>query len=173
MVEHLLATTAGGGFNSWGRLAAEVGLGPEGGPLLAPAEVAHAIAGEGWSAGNASDAVVECACLLVCAAGLKWRLMVAVDVQHYRSHLQASTPSPWPADAEQQHPGTELGRLPLRAIRERLETAPATAPKVAALVGQRSGDPVLLYACIKLVLAALHEGVSFGVLTSHGGQPPF
>lgn len=86
---------------------------------------------------------------------------------------QAFPPSSWPADAEQQHPGTELGRLPLRAIRERLETTPATAPKVAALVGQRSGDPVLLYGCIKLVLAALHEGVSFGVLTSRGGQSPF
>lgn len=47
VVDHLLATAAAGTFSaaSWARLSAEVGLG-EGGPLLAPAEVALAIAGE-------------------------------------------------------------------------------------------------------------------------------
>lgn len=47
VVDHLLATAAAGTFSlsSWARLAAEVGLGQEGGPLLSPAEVALAIAG--------------------------------------------------------------------------------------------------------------------------------
>ncbi|KAI7845193.1 hypothetical protein COHA_001237 [Chlorella ohadii] len=121
VVDHLLATAAAGTFSaaSWARLSAEVGLG-EGGPLLAPAEVALAI-----------------------------------------------------ADVEQQHPGTELSKLPLRAIRERLETAPATAPKVAALLAQRAGDPTLVYGSIKLVLAALQQGVSFALLSSRSAQPPF
>lgn len=77
------------------------------------------------------------------------------------------------ADVEQQHPGAELGRLPLRAVREQLETGPATAPKVVALLAQRDGDPTLVYGCIKLVLAALQQGVSFGLLSSRGAQPPF
>ena len=76
-------------------------------------------------------------------------------------------------DVEQQHPGTELSKLPLRAIRERLETAPATAPKVAALLAQRAGDPTLVYGSIKLVLAALQQGVSFALLSSRSAQPPF
>ncbi|PRW18399.1 single-stranded DNA-binding [Chlorella sorokiniana] len=122
VIDHLLATAAAGTFSpaSWARLAAEVGLGQEGGPLLAPSEVAQAI-----------------------------------------------------ADVEQQYAGTELGMLPLRAMRERLETDPATGPKVAALLAPRGGDPVLAYGSIKLVLAALQQGVSFGLLSSRGGQPPF
>lgn len=117
VIDHLLATAADGRFASWGRLAADVGLGQGGGAQLAPAEVAQAI-----------------------------------------------------ADVEQQHPGTELSRLPLRAIRERLEAAPATGPKVAALLAARGGsDPVLLYGAIKLVLAALQQGVSFGLLSGGGG----
>lgn len=118
VVDHLLATAADGRFVSWGRLAAEVGVGQGGGVQLAPAEVAQAI----------------------------------VDVQ-------------------QEHPGMELSKLPLRAIRERLEADPATAPKVAALLARRGGsDPMLVYAAVKLVLTALQQGVDFGLLTGGGSE---
>ena len=62
---------------------------------------------------------------------------------------------------EQENPGVPLGKLPLRAIRQRLEANAETGAKVAALVSSRGGDPVLLYGALKLVLAMLSHGVSF------------
>lgn len=69
------------------------------------------------------------------------------------------------ADVEQQQPGTPLSRLPLRAIRERLQAGTATGPKLAALEAQRGGDPVLVYGAIKLVLTALQHGVDFALIS--------
>lgn len=110
--KHLLEAAAAGSFSAWGRLSAEVQLGPEGGPRLTPSEVAAAAA--------------------------------AVD---------AATP------------GLGLQKLPLREIRARLEEGPATAPKVAALLAQRGGDPALLYSALQVVLAALTQGVPFSAIS--------
>lgn len=69
---------------------------------------------------------------------------------------------------EEEHPGTDLDRLPLRAVRQHLDAGESTAPKVAALVSSRSGDPVLVYSAIKLVTTMLQRGVDLALLS----KPP-
>ena len=73
------------------------------------------------------------------------------------------------ADVEAGMPGLEFSRLPLKAIRERLEARPDSAPKAAALLEACAGDPGLLYSAIKLVVLALECGVPFSAIA---GAPP-
>ncbi|KAL4853411.1 hypothetical protein ACK3TF_005550 [Chlorella vulgaris] len=76
---------------------------------------------------------------------------------------------------EEENPGTDLDRLPLRAVRQQLDAGESTAPKVAALVSSRSGDPVLVYSAIKLVTTMLQRGVDLALLSkppAAASEPP-
>lgn len=57
--------------------------------------------------------------------------------------------------------GDALDRLPMKALRTRLESGADTGAKVAALLASTQGDTAFLYGAIKFVTAMLEQGVSF------------